>query len=167
MLTTAQQVRLRIQDQPKLARDTYTADGAATGFSLPHRNITSASAYVMNAGAWSATGAMFSVSGEVAFADAISAQSAFQVAYTYSVFSDEEIADFVTAGGGIPGARLEAVQALMFDGLKRSRWMAADGTQFDDTQAMSLLNRMYDQFSKEAENDALLGGGLISWAGNQ
>lgn len=164
-LTSAQQVRLGIQDQPRVARDTYTADGVSTGYQVPHLNITTASAYVMAGGTWSATGATF-VSGEVLFGTAISANSAYQLHYTYSVFSDDEIDHMLSAGGNsINGARLEAVQTLMFDSLKRSRWQSPDGTMFDDTKAQDTLKGMYSAFKKELEEDAIGGGGIYSWGG--
>lgn len=165
-LTSAQQVRLGIQDHPKVARDTYTADGISTGYQIPHLNVTTASAYVQVAGAWSATGAVFA-SGEVAFANRISANSAFMVHYTYSVFSDEEIDHMLTVGGNINGARKEAVQDLMFDSLKRARWQSPDGTMFDDTKAMDMLAKMYDKFTLESTQDAIGGGAILSWGANQ
>lgn len=161
-LTSAQQVRLGIQDQPRVARDTYTADGVNTGYQVPHFNITTASAYVLSNGAWVSTGATIA-SGEVVFADVISANSAFMVHYTYSVFSDAEIDHMLSAGGGsINGARLEAVQNLMFDSLKRARWQSPDGTMFDDTKAQDTLAKMYDKFSKESEQDAIGNGAIYS-----
>ena len=164
-LTTAEQVRLGIQDKPRVARDTYTADGVSTGYQLPHFNMTTASAYVIAAGAWSGTGATFA-SGEVSFGTAISANSAFMVHYTYTVFSDNEIDHMITAGGGsINGARLEAVQTLMFDSLKRARWQSPDGTMFDDTKAQDTLSKMYDKFSNENLQDAIGGESLLSWGG--
>ena len=119
-LTSAQQVRLGIQDQPMVARDVYSADGVSTGYQIPHLNVTTASAYVQVGGEWSATGAVFA-SGEVAFADRVSANSAYQLHYTYSVFSDDEIDHMLSAGGNINGARLEAVQTLMFVSQSRSQ----------------------------------------------
>lgn len=167
-LTSAQQVRLGIQDPPTIANDVYYGDGMATGFVLPHRNITTASAFVSAGGGWSATGATFNVSGIVAFATPISANSAFLVTYTHSVFSDDEVDHFLSAGGNsINGARLEAVKTLMFDATKRARWQAPDGTQYDDTQAQGHLQRMYDKFSNELTQDAIGGGATYSWGANQ
>lgn len=39
-LTTAQQIRLKIADIPRLADQTYYGDGLASSFALPHNNIT-------------------------------------------------------------------------------------------------------------------------------
>jgi hypothetical protein len=168
VLTSAQQVRLGIQDAPTLANDVYYGDGMATGFMLPHRNITTASAFVSANGGWSATGATFNASGVVAFDTPISANSAFLVTYTYSVFSDDEIDHFLDAGGNsINGARLEAVKTLMFDAIKRARWGAPDGTTFDDTQAQGHLRDMYNKFSNELTQDAIGGGATYSWGANQ
>jgi len=166
VLTTAQQVRLKIQDQARIERKTYTADGITTGYGLQHVNTTTASAFVNLTGTWSATGATFQ-SGQVVFATPISANSAFLVSYTYSVFSDDEIDHLITAGGSVNGAALEAVTTLMFDSLKRAKWVAPDGTQFDDTMAMNQLNAMYDRLSNEGAQAAIQGGQITSWGENQ
>lgn len=168
-LTTAQQVRLRIQDIPIVANDTYYGDGTATMFLLPHRNIAGGTAYVpVGKTAWSATGATFDPSGYVVFNSIIPANSAWRAQYVYSTFSDEEIGHFITAGGTVDRAALQAVEALMFDSLRRARWMSPDGTQYDDTQAQAMLSRMYEQFRSaieraDAEN-AAAGGEMQSWA---
>ena len=168
-LTSAQYVRLRMQDQAKLEMNAaYYFDGKATAFSLPHRNITTASAFVLNAaGQWSATGATFNSSGHVAFATALPQNSGFMVHYSYSVFSDDEVDEFISRGGSINGAALEGVRALMFDGLKRARWMGSDGTQFSDVEAMGLLNNIHDRLLNEIQDEAVAQGAIQSWGGTQ
>lgn len=165
-LTSGQQVRLKIQDIPRVAMDTYAGDGTASAFTLPHVNITTGAAYVTQAGAWSATGATFT-SGIVAFADPVPAASGFMVHYTHSVFSDDEIDHFMSAGGSVNGAAIEAVQALMFDGLKRQKWVAADGSEVDDTGALRMLTDLYKALKQEQQDNAIIGGGFNSWAENQ
>lgn len=168
MLTSAQQVRLRISDIPTLADLTRAGDGTASSFLLPHRNLTTASAFVPVGGtAWSATGAAFNPSGMVSFSGAVSANSAYRVTYTYSTFSDDEIDHFITAGGNINGASLEAVQNLMFDGLKRARWSSPDGTSHDDTAAIALLKTLYDTLKNEQSQAAAANGEIASWSVNQ
>ncbi len=167
-LTDAQRVRLRIQDQPLQARDTYFGDGTAQTFVLPHRNVTTASAYVAVGGtAWSATGATFNASGTVAFSGVISAASAYQTVYTYSVFSDDEITEFISAGSTVNGAALQALQTLMFDGVKRARWSAADGSSYDDTAAMVHLREMYGILKAEQKEDTAANGSIESWSLDQ
>ena len=165
-LTTAQQVRLKIADAPLLADATYHGDGTADSFVLPHSNITSATAYVpLGATAWTATGCTFNASGAVAFSGVISANSAYRVTYTHSTFSDEEIGNFLTAGGAsVNGAALEACEALMFDATKRSRWMAPDGSQFDDTKAQDHLRGMWSALRQGAADEAIAGGSIASYS---
>lgn len=166
-LTTAQRVRLRVSDFPLMADLTHYGDGTAQTFALPHRNLVSASAFVPNGASWTATGATFNPSGSVAFSGVISGASAFRTTYVYSVFTDEEIDDFLTVGGGVNGAALEAVTTLMFDGLKRSRWSAPDGTSHDDTAAIGLLREMYNTLKEEQAEEAVAGGGFGEWGMNQ
>jgi hypothetical protein len=167
-LTTAQQVRLRIQDQPTVADRTLYGDGLLDTFPLPERNLTSGTAFVPLAAGWSATGATFNATGSVAFAAVISANSAFRARYVHSTFSDEEIDLMITAGGGsVNGAALEAVQTLMFDGLKRASWAAPDGTSYDDTAAMRLLNDLYGRLKEEQAEQAALNGGISEWGLHQ
>lgn len=167
-LTTAQQVRLRIQDQALLHHATLYGDGTANAFYFTQRNITGATAYVpAGSTAWSATGATWNASGYVQFSGIISANSAFRVVFQHSTFSDDEVDHFVSVGGDVLGASIEAVQTLMFDGLKRAAWQAPDGTRYDDTAAMSLLNAMYDRLKEERDEAADAGAGFASWAEGQ
>lgn len=164
-LTTAQQVRLRIQDQPLRADDTYYGNGTADSFSLPHANLTSGTAYVPVGGtAWSATGCTFDQTGFVQFSSVIAADSAFRVVYVHSVFSEAEIGHYTAVGGSVAGAALEAVRALMFDGLKRARWMGSDGSQYDDTQAMRLLNDLHSALQTEVAQAQISQGGFQNWS---
>lgn len=167
-LTTAQQVRLRVQDQPRVADVAYYGDGLRNTFALPERNLTSGTAFVSVAAGWSATGATFDPTGSVAFSGVLSASSAFRARYVYSTFSDDEIDTMITAGGGsVNGAALEAVQSLMFDGLKRASWAAPDGSRYDDTAAMKLLTDLYDRLKVEQAEAAVGQGGIAEWGLNQ
>lgn len=171
-LTTAQQVRLRIQDIPTIYDTTLYGDGTADTFAFTQRNQTSATAFVpIGAGggtAWSATGCAFdSTFGGVQFSGVISAQSAFRARYVYSVFSDDEIGTMITAGGGVRGASIEALQTLFFDSLKRSVWRAPDGSMYDDTAALAALRQLYDVLILEQAEDAVGQGGISEWGLNQ
>lgn len=171
-LTTAQQVRLRIQDIPQVFDIEWNANGSATEYQLQqgaaaYRNITSATAYVPAAGIWSATGATFNMSGYVVFSGVVSANSAIRARGVHSVFSDDEIGHFTAVGGSVAGAALEAARALQFDALKRAEWAAPDGTTFDDTAALSKLNDIIAECKEELDTDAVGEGGFASWSMNQ
>ena len=167
-LTTAQQVRLRIQDIPAVADVTRSFDGSASAFNLEHRNLTSGTAFVPGSNSlWSATGAAFNTSGYVTFSAVISANSAWRARYVHSVFSEDEISHFTAAGGSIAGAAIEAVQALMFDGLKRAKWAAPDGTTYDDTAALDALWKIYSAQKEEIADSETFDGGYDSWSEGQ
>jgi hypothetical protein len=172
-LTTAQQVRLRIQDIPLIADLVQTFDGTADTYQLqngavPYRNVTSATAFVPLGGtAWTATGAAFNASGYVTFSGVGSAHSAWRWRGVYSVFSEDEIGHFTAVGGTVAGAALEAVQTLMFDALKRASWRAPDGTEYDDTRAMDMLGKLHDALKDEIADAQVGGGGFVSWAEGQ
>jgi hypothetical protein len=172
-LTTAQQVRLRIQDLPQVFDLTQYGNGSATIYQLrngaaEYRNLTSATAYVPDGnGLWSATGATFNTSGYVAFSGVISANSAWRARGVHSVFSDDEIGHFTAAGGTVAGAALEAAYALQFDGLKRASWAAPDGTEYDDTKALQALKDIIDTLNDEVDAQAVSEGGFQSWSLNQ
>ena len=168
-LTDLQKVRVKIADKPIAENLTRYGDGTAQVIQLAHENVTTASAYVpLNGTAWSATGCTFDASGTLSFSGVISANSAYYVHYIHTVFSDDEISGFLIDGGGsIIGAAAEAVEALMFDSLKRARWMASDGTSYDDTSAQSMLSRMYDAFQKQIEAESTSAGSFGSWSINQ
>jgi len=172
-LTTAIQVRGRIQD-PHLRHDmSFDGDGRASAFALPHRNVQSASAfvYVTAAGGtpltgWSATGATFDGSGFVTFDAVPSAASSLRAVYVHSTFSDDEIGHFTAVGGSVVGAAIEAVRWLRFDGLKRAAWAAGDGTTFDDTKAIAELDRIEKALIAERD-EGEIGGALYGWGETQ
>lgn len=169
-LTSAQDVRLLIQDQPLIAAYPIMGDGTASAVTLVHRNITTASAFVASNGgatAWVPTGATFNPSGMVSFDRALAYQSAYLLTYVHSTFADEEIDHFLLQGGGRDGAAREAVKVLMFDAVKRSRWMAPDGSQYDDTMAMGHLREMYKLFTDTLMQQAGTEGGVVAWSETQ
>lgn len=170
-LDASRAVRQRIQDIPTYETPTLYGDGASTVFKFPGMNITSASAYVglgtPSPTAWSATGASINVSGYVEFSSIISANSAFQMRYVQSVFSDEIIGEYVTAEGGLNGAALRCAYDLQFDALKRASWRGSDGATFDDTEARHTIKDIIDALRHEIEEDAMYGGSMASWAETQ
>lgn len=167
-LTTAQQVRGRIQDYPRIFDVTLYGDGSGSAFATQdYRNLTSASAFVPGANGWTATGAAFNVTGFVTFSGVISANSAFRVRGVYSVFSDDEIGHFTAVGGSVPGAALEAVRWLRFDALKRAKWAAPDGTMYDDTMALAQIGALESALVAEVMDSISSDGGFESWPEGQ
>jgi hypothetical protein len=166
-LTTAQQVRLRIQDQPLIADVIRYGDGSASAFQLEHRNITSGTAFVPGAGGWTATGATFDPTGCVVFDGVISANSGCRFRYVHSTFGEDEIGHFTAVGGSVRGAALEAVRTLMFDSLKRASWAAPDNTRFDDTAALEQLRALYDRLRAEIAEDEIAAGDYAAWSEGQ
>lgn len=167
-LTDLQKVRTKIADVPIAENLTRYGDGTAVQFVLPHLNPTTASAYVPLGGtAWSATAATFDPTGILTFTNVISANSAYNLRYIHTTFSDDEVQNFLDEGGSVIGAALAAVDALMFDAVKRSRWMASDGTSYDDTSSQSHLAKMHEIFEQQLTQEAGLSGAFGSWAINQ
>jgi hypothetical protein len=166
-LTTAQQIRLKIADLPRLADATWYGDGLASSFLLPHYNIVSGSAFVPITNSWSATGATFNASGMVSFATAISANSAFRTTYVHSVFSDTEIDNFVEIGGNVNGAAVQALHTLMFDAAKRASWSSPDGTQYSDVGSMEALWHAYSAIKEEDLQAGVAVISFQSWTMNQ
>jgi hypothetical protein len=163
-LTTAQQVRLRIQDIPAIADLSFTFDGSASAFNLDHSNLTSATAFVQGTNQqWSATGATFNASGFVTFSAVGSGGSGYRTRYVHSVFSDDDIGHFTAVGGSVAGAAREAARALLFDSLKRAKWAAPDGTEYDDTKAIDALKNLLEQLEEEIQQDEVGEGGFVSW----
>lgn len=160
-------VRLRIQDQPARADVTFAGDGTAVSFPLAGRNISSGTAFVPSVNGWSATGAAFDASGFVSLSNRVSAGSAIRAVYVHSVFSDTEIDQMIVDGGGVLGASVQAVQTLLFDGVKRAKWAAPDGTQYDDTAALTHLRELFDLLRAERADVDAAAGGWVSWSLNQ
>ena len=173
MISTGQQLRLRIQDPFRYDSEELFGDGTASGFKLrqgaPYSHLSaSATASVPVAAGWTATGATVDhAQGRVVFGAAISAHSAFQVDYAWSVFSEDELAYFTAEGGGVLGAALLAVQTLMFDAWKRARWASPDGSQYDDSKAMDNLVKLRSALRAEQVDDIGPQGGIESWSEEQ
>lgn len=169
-LSDLQRTRLKISDAPKWVDTTTYGDGTAVQFSLDgHVNISSGSAFVpsANAAGWSATGATFNQSGYMTFANVVSANSGFRRTYIWSVFSDDEITDFLAVGGTPLGAAIEAVGSLMFDMLRCATWAASDGASYSDVASQAHARALYDKLIEEAQRDGIAGGGFNSWSVNQ
>ena len=169
MISDIDQVRLTIFDQPKATAAALLGVGSGlTVYDLPHRNMTSGTAYVVAAGAYTATGATLNPSGWVQFSGQVSAGTPMLIRYVYSTFSDTEIQQFLDTGGSVVGAALEAVRSLMFDGLRRARWTSPDGSSYDDTAAMNLLSQLYDRLLEaQTVEDLTDVGGFQAWSENQ
>lgn len=169
-LSSLDALRLRVSDRYRYAEEIRQGDGTASAFKLaqgaPFSNVISASAYVATTAGWTTTGASFDTGlGLLTLSGVVSALSAFRVQYVWSVFSDDEMNYFLGVGPGVAGAALEAVKSLMFDGLRRARWSAPDGTSYDDTAAMNHLRGMYAQLHDEAREAP--DGGIESWSEQQ
>ena len=170
-LTTAQQVRLKIQDPWRFGEEDQFADGTASAFKMqqgaPYSTIISASASVYRAG-WSATGGTWNTAlGRVEFSSVLAGDARLHFNYLWAVFSDDEIGHFTAVGAGVNGAALEAVQTLMFDAWKRARWQTPDGTQYDDSRALDNLLKMQSALSAQVAEDVGPAGGFESWAVSQ
>ena len=178
-LNTADQLRLFIGDRPRFAQETYFGDGTASSFQISGFPLVSGctalggfqpTAFVTgnNPSAWSATGATFDYNfGRVTFSAVPSADSAFQVIYSYANFSDQEI-DFLTANyPNTKAMRMAMIDTLMADAYKRTRWSDFRGGQFDDSQTMSNLMKMRDAVWKELTVEQGPIGALISWGQSQ
>ena len=99
-LTTAQQVRARIQDIPQRFDLVLAGDGLRSAYTVqdgnaPVTNMISASAFVVAPNGWSATGATFDPTGFVTFSGVISANTAFRVVGVQSIFSEADIGHFI------------------------------------------------------------------------
>ena len=169
-LTTAQQVRLRIQDAWRWDEESRVGDGTGSAYKLrqgaPHSNLSAVALSIVSGATLTATGGTVDTGlGLVTFSSVISAQSAWRANYQWAVFSDEEIGFFTAQGGGVLGAAVEAVKVLMFDSLKRASWSSPDGTSYDDTAAMKQLQDLYKMLLDEQRQDPA--GGIESWSENQ
>jgi hypothetical protein len=167
-LPSSQLVRQRIQDEPLYANATYHGDGTANEFTLPHRNLSSGSAFVpLGGAAWTPTAATFNPSGTVTFSNVISANSAFNVRYVHSIFSDEVISSYLSAQGSIDGAALQCAYDLQFDAIKRAKWAAPDGSMLDDSQARETIREIIAAIQGKMREEAISEGSIQAWSENQ
>lgn len=174
---TAELLRRHIADRPRLAIETYYGDGTASVFSISGTPIVTGctaqgafqpSAFVPVGNSWSATAASFDYNlGTVAFSGVISANSAFQVRYTYATFSDAEIDQVVSSYGMLQDMQLDLIDTLMADSYRRARWASQRGAYYDDSLTMTNLMMMRSALfaSKTVEQGPL--GTIISWGAQQ
>lgn len=174
----AQQLRMRINDQPKRRVATLLGDGTAATYELGAQvgGIVTAggagygpSAYVPQGGtAWSATGAAFGYSdGTVQFSGVISANSAFQVVWYDAVFSDEEVS-YLTGlyPGNVERQHFEAVNTLMMDAYKRAAW-GGGGVTYDDSKTFANLAQTRAILFSAMTVEQGPAGGFESWSDAQ
>lgn len=172
-LSLSDQVRLRISDRWRFAEEVRHGDGLASQFKLaqgaPFSSVRELSAYHTAGGGWSAVTASAQDTGlgTITLTGLLQPNSAVRFAYQWAVFSDEEIGQFTAVGGSVPGAALQAVRTLMFDSLRRAKWRAPDGTEYDDTAAMRMLKDMEERLLDEIERDDGPQGGIESWSEQQ
>lgn len=180
-LNSADALRFFMADRPRLLMETKYGDGTASAFQISGVPLVTGgtalggfapSAFVpigVGGGtAWSATGATFNIPlGTVSFNNAISANSAYQVKYTYSTFSDQEI-DFVTGlFTDMYAARLALIDNLMADSYKRASWGVQRGAFYDDSKTMQNLMLMREAIYKEMTVETGPQGDILSWDANQ
>lgn len=174
-LTTAQQVRNRINDPIRYDTEVIVADGMNSTFKLrqgaPYSTIVSGTptAYVSAAGGWSATGGVtFDLDlGLASFSSAPAANLAINTTYQWSVFSDDQMAIF-TAQGAVPNCALLAVKYLLGDYAKRGRWAAPDGSNYDDTMAFKNLIELRSALIDETRGSEVGPLGYsVNWAESQ
>lgn len=173
-MNTADLLRRHISDRPRLAIETYYGDGTANLFQISGSPVVTAStslgafqpsAMVFNGNKWSATGATFDYNlGTVAFSGVISANSSFQVSYTYATFSDDEINQVTASYGMMQEMQLDLIDTLMADSYRRARWASQRGAYFDDSLTMTNLMMMRSAVfaSKTVEQGPI--GSAIGWA---
>lgn len=163
-------VRGRLNDQWRRGSEVHYGDGSASAIQLrqgaPYSVLCSATASVMTQGGWSATGgALDTAQGYAAFSGVIGTNTPVRFDYLWAVFSDDDIAYFTGIGGGVAGAALEGIKWLMGDAWKRARWASPDGTQYDDSKALTNLKALYDVLKDEAQGgEGGPEGGFESWS---
>ena len=110
------------------------------------------------------------LTGKVVLENIVSGQVRFL--YSHTVFSDDDLEDYIEQGelrygDKLYGAALLVVDTLMFDGVKRNQWRAPDGTMVNDTAAQAHLQQMRDRFKQELAENAIAGGAIVDWSGMQ
>jgi hypothetical protein len=177
VLNTAETLRRRLNDRPRLGIENYYGDGTANTFQISGVPIVTGctslgsfqpSALVPVGASWSGTGATFDYNlGLVHFSAAPSANSAFQVMYTYGTFSDQEIDQVTAIHGSFQDMQLDLIDTLMADAYRRARWASQRGAYFDDQGCMANLMMMRSAVfaSKVLEVGPI--GGIVGWSRTQ
>lgn len=176
-LNSAEMLRRRISDRPRYTTETYYGDGTASAFMISGSPLVTGctslgsiapSAFVAAGDHWTATGATFDYEqGRVTFSGVISANSAFQVNYTYATFSDQEIDQVTGSYSMMQDMQLDLIDTLMADSYKRARWASQRGAYYDDSLTMANLMMMRSAIfaSKTVEQGPL--GGMVPWSETQ
>lgn len=125
--TDLQLLRKMIADPQKAGFDEVIADGEAQDFKLSHAPVVSASYTVyLNNSALSET-TQFTIDkddGVITILTPPDAEDKVEVKYKYSVFSDEELAEYLTLDGSVNKAALRCVQILLTDSARRMDYEA-------------------------------------------
>ena len=173
VISTADHVRRLIGDPIRRTAEHITGDGTATAFWLSGAPIYSATAgtvfLVSGDGAQTATGgtAWTHKDGIIAFATAISANSAALVNYQWSVLSEEEIETITALNAGLPQMAVAAIEMIQGDYARMVKWSIAQGPEVDPTKAAEHLASLWKQWRTKIDEDERQNqfeGGQESWA---
>src|SRR3990167_9951516 len=151
-LSSAQVFRRRINDLHQRQVEVPSGDGLASAFQLQGFPVASGTAQSLAGSAtvispYPATTATWDFSyGLMVLNGVPSAESAAGTAvYYHSVFSDEEIDQYLSRNGdNQDNAHLEVIRALMSDAYRRAKWASVGGVQYDESQVMKNLKIQYD-----------------------
>jgi len=168
-ITTAAWLRRALADPIRRTASYVYGDGTATGFFLSGAPIYSGTAptvhIVSGVGVLSATGgtAWDYENGIVAFATALSANSAALINYHWSVFSEAELEQITADYGTREEQALAGIEWLQADYAKRVKWSMAQGPSVDPTNAARALEALWKQYNEKLRQQTVEGG-LESWA---
>jgi hypothetical protein len=131
-LTDLQRVRLAISDKPKITREITVGDGDSKFFKLQNECVQSSPALqVHKNGSMLTEGVDYSVTldqGLVVLSATPTAGDSLTFTYYYTVFTDDEINQFMTdAGGNLTLAAAYALMAWAADASKVARRMTMSG----------------------------------------
>jgi hypothetical protein len=176
-LNSAEILRRRVGDKPRMAIETYYGDGFNNMFQYSGNPIVTGctslgaikpSAYVLAGNGWSGTASTFDyLQGTVTFSGTISALSAFQLVYTYATFSDQEIDQVTAAYGSIPDMQMDLIDTLMADSYKRMAWGSERGSTYDESKTMTNLMMMRSAVFASKTVETGPHGYFAEWAATQ
>lgn len=148
-----EQVRRRIGDSVKGNTEMLLGDGSTTLFDLKFKNVSNVVVRVSSIEVDNYT--VNGKSGQIVFTEAPADQASIQIDYTYSAYTDEEIADMV-GQYGVSGTVVECLNELVVDSAR-----FYDYSQGQTTDKRSQIFEHLQKLLASAKADAGLSGGEV------
>lgn len=149
-MTDLQLLRKTIADAPKHGFDDDTGDGETTIYQLSHAPVADVQVWVNNVLKVITTHYTIDLeAGVVTFVTPPPVEHLVEIKYTFSVFGDAELLEFLTLDGSVLKTAIRCFEILLADSARRFDY-ASGLTDLKPSQVFDHLNKLLEYFKKKS-----------------